>query len=196
MSSDADLAMLAVSCIRKGNKSEFVKLLKKEGKNMLKIRDVNCGQTPLHVAAEEGFEDIVKVILEDKYRVDVNAIDDNGWTALHSAASGGKLVIVEMLLKKGSFARALTNEGSSALHYLVRNDYSSQVPKMVQVINLLLKKGCMIDLQNTHGQSSLHQSAMRGRVDSLNFLLQNKANPNLQTKSVNHQSFPLKISAF
>ena len=182
MSSDADLAMITMSCVRKGIKYDFVRLLKKEGKNILKLKEVNCGQTPLHVASEEGFDDLVKVMLEDKYKVDVNAIDDNGWTPLHSASNGGKLAIVEMLLKKGAFARALTNEGSSALHYLVRNDYSNQLPKLFHVINLLLKKGSMIDLQNTHGHTPLHQSAMRGRVECLHFLLQNKANPNLQTK--------------
>lgn len=186
---DSNLAIVLVSCIRKGVKADFVKLIRKEGKNILKLTEPNCGQTALHVAAEEGFEDIVKVILEDKYKVDVNAVDENGWTPLHSASKGGNLSVLEMLLKKGAFARALTNEGSSAMHYLVRNDYSSQLSKFNNVLTLLLKKGCVVDTQNTHGHTPLHQAAMRGKLESITLLLKHQAKPNLVTRLIFLSSF-------
>ncbi|VDI75510.1 Hypothetical predicted protein [Mytilus galloprovincialis] len=56
--------------------------------------------TPLHAAAEGGFINIVKLLLE---RADIDPNKENklnGNTPLHSAASCGNLDIVELLLER------------------------------------------------------------------------------------------------
>ena len=178
---------LAITQIRKKNKYELIKIIKKEGKKILQQKEDHTGQTLLHIASEEGIEDIVQHMLGDKYKsiIDINVVDDNGWTPLHAACKGGHLSIIELLLKKGAFSRALTNEGSSPLHYFVRNDYTEQeTAKFHETITLLIKKGCMIDLQNTHGETPLHQAAVRGRLRTVKYLILLQANINIPTKFV------------
>ena len=100
---------------RKGAKAELVKCIKKEGKESLSRKDGDYEQTPLHIAAEEGHDEIVALLVE-KYKVDVNAVDKNGWTPLHSAAKHGHVNIIEFLISHGAFVRALPNVVSSSLH--------------------------------------------------------------------------------
>ncbi|KAF7539758.1 hypothetical protein G7054_g1885 [Neopestalotiopsis clavispora] len=61
----------------------------------------NFGQTPLHLAALGGHEEIVKeFIKEPKCKFD--ALDDDGWTPLMSATKRGHAAIVRLLLRKSS----------------------------------------------------------------------------------------------
>jgi len=53
---------------------------------------------PLHIAARDGFLDIVKVLLE--YEASINGI--GGWTPLHYAAKKDHVEIIELLLEKGA----------------------------------------------------------------------------------------------
>lgn len=169
-----------ISLIKRGTKSDVQKYVRNKGKQVLQDVHPIDRQTVLHVAAEEGKLDIVQWLVE-KYRLDVNAVDNNGWTPMHSAAKGGHPKIVKYLLEKGGFGRAVNNEGSSPLHYFVRNTCSDD-KEFNDVITSLIQKGCIVDLQNTYGESPLHQAAMRGRDYCVLILLNNQANPNLKTK--------------
>lgn len=165
---------------KRSNKSELHKYVRSKGKNVVVDSRTTDNQTCLHVACEFGKEEIVTLLVE-KYKLDVNAVDANGWTPLHSACKGGHTKIVKILLSHGAFPRPLTNEGSSPLHYFVRNDCTDD-KEFNDIITTLVKKGCTVDLQNTHGEAPLHQAAMRGRHYCLLILLNNGANPNLETR--------------
>eukprot|EP00011_Vannellida_sp_DIVA3-517-6-12_P000083 CAMPEP_0114624238 /NCGR_PEP_ID=MMETSP0168-20121206/10666_1 /TAXON_ID=95228 ORGANISM="Vannella sp., Strain DIVA3 517/6/12" /NCGR_SAMPLE_ID=MMETSP0168 /ASSEMBLY_ACC=CAM_ASM_000044 /LENGTH=687 /DNA_ID=CAMNT_0001835511 /DNA_START=177 /DNA_END=2236 /DNA_ORIENTATION=+ len=168
------------SLCRRSNKSELHKYVRSKGKNVVLDSRTGDNQTCLHVASENGKDEIVTLLVE-KYKLDVNAVDSNGWTPLHSACKGGHTKIIKLLLGHGAFPRPLTNEGSSPLHYFVRNDCTDD-KEFNDIITTLVKKGCTVDLQNTHGEAPLHQAAMRGRHYCLLILLNNGANPNLQTR--------------
>ena len=169
-------------CAR-GDKSSLLRLVKKEGKAILGLKDDEYGQSPLHVSAENGKEEIVQFLLQDKYqnKVEVNAVDKNGWTPLHSACKSGHLDIIELLLNKGAFCRAVTNEGASPLHYFVRNECKDPL-KFHKTISALCKKAAAVDTENKHGETALHQAAMRGRLQNILYLLNNKADPNYRTR--------------
>lgn len=165
---------------RKGVKAEFIKCVKKEGKEVLSAKDGDYEQTPLHISAEEGKEEIV-YLLVDKYKVDINAVDKNGWTPLHSAAKHAHINIMEFLINHGAFVRALTNEGSSPLHYFVRNQISDP-STCHRIITLLIQRGAEVNGQNKYGMAPIHQAAMRGRELCLLSLLNHNADVNILTK--------------
>jgi ankyrin repeat protein len=74
------------------------------------------GWTPLHVSAQNGHTDLVKLLLEKGAEVNrtgaysaclpctVSIIhtDEDGWTPLHVAAQNGHTVLVMLLLEKGA----------------------------------------------------------------------------------------------
>ena len=162
-----------------GKLQDISKLVKKEGKDVLNSVDSNL-QTPLHLVCEGGYEDVVEYFLSDKFKgiFDVNALDIHGWTPLHSACQSGNYNIIQLLVSKGAFARALSNECSSPLHYFVLSN--NQNPLIIhKTINLLISKGNNIDMQNKIGETALHQAAINGVPIFIIYLLNNKANPNL-----------------
>merc|ERR1712078_113458 len=58
------------------------------------------GATPLHWASQEGYTDIVKLLIEKG--ADVNAKDEEGKTPLNWASEGGHTDIVKLLVEKGA----------------------------------------------------------------------------------------------
>ena len=58
------------------------------------------GRTPLHVAAQRGYLDIIECIFECLWKEDRNPTDDIGITPLHLAATFGQLEALKMLLKE------------------------------------------------------------------------------------------------
>lgn len=82
----------------------------------------------LHVAAEQGSEECVRLLLSfDK--IDVNAKDttetpigDFGGTALHLAAAEGWPSIVYMMIDAGADVNAINVMGWTPMHYLIVNE--------------------------------------------------------------------------
>ncbi|KAJ5674926.1 uncharacterized protein N7477_004860 [Penicillium maclennaniae] len=60
------------------------------------IQNAN-GQTPLHIAAQQGHLGIVRLLLASKF-IDVNAQDRCGATPLHLASENGHVMIVKLLV--------------------------------------------------------------------------------------------------
>ena len=170
----------------RGDKAALQKITKREGKQILRCKDEEYGQSPLHVCCENGKEELVQFLLQEKYqtKVEVNAVDKNGWTPLHSACKAGHVDIIELLVNKGAFCRAVTNEGASPLHYFVRNECIDPL-KFHKTITLLCKRAAAVDTENKHGETPLHHAAMRGRSQNVLYLLNNKADPNAQTRFFN-----------
>ena len=56
---------------------------------------------PLHDAANKGYLDIVKALLENS-RIEVDILDKQGFTPLHKAAQSGHLAVVKALVEAGA----------------------------------------------------------------------------------------------
>ncbi|NOJ21827.1 ankyrin repeat domain-containing protein [Vibrio coralliilyticus] len=102
----------------KGKNKALVELLKYD----IDFASTNhYGGTALIPAAEKGYLETVKILLEDG-RTNINHVNDLGWTALMEVAVLGKdtenyQMIVKELLKHGADANIRDNQGESALQH-------------------------------------------------------------------------------
>ncbi|VDN36042.1 unnamed protein product [Gongylonema pulchrum] len=83
------------------------------------------GQTPLHLAAENDYPDVVKLFLKMRQnnRAVLTAIDLNGFTCAHIAAMKGSLAVVKelMMIDKAM----VIQHGMTALHLGAKNGFVS-----------------------------------------------------------------------
>ena len=113
--------------------------------------DVNSaghnGNTALHYACEEGYEDVVKFLLnvEDIY---IEAISTMDWTALHCAAYKGRTKIVRMLLDAGCNKHAFTRDGANALHIAARGGH-------LETVQILIERGVDLGVRNDEGLTAV-----------------------------------------
>jgi ankyrin len=136
----------------------------------------SLGKTALHLACakESGNSPLVKFLLKNNARVDIS--DTQYWTPLHCASNSGNLELVELLLKHGSDFNAITTDGTTCLHYLVRNPDSE---RLMRTIDLLLKSNADINALNKYNETPLHLAATYGRAETVRFLLKKGANPSI-----------------
>ena len=101
-----------------GNVGKLKQLLEKDFESWTNSRDTELsGLTPLHYASRNGRTECVKMLLEKKYKCDVNARTKSGnATALMRASAVGEEEIVDMLLKAGADASLRDDDGETALH--------------------------------------------------------------------------------
>ena len=79
------------------------------------------GATPLHAAAHNGHERVIKLLLD--HGADPVAVDEDGWTAVFSVAVNGHESIVKLLLDRGADAKKFTENGSTPLHAAAQNGH-------------------------------------------------------------------------
>ena len=68
----------------------------------LKITNLSPMEVRLHVAAKFGRFEIMKEILSDDPKIDVNSKDTEGKTVLHNASSQGLLEDIQPLIDHGA----------------------------------------------------------------------------------------------
>ncbi|XP_062613357.1 serine/threonine-protein phosphatase 6 regulatory ankyrin repeat subunit A-like [Saccostrea cucullata] len=78
------------------------------------------GKTPLHLAAEKGFSDVVENLIDR--RANVNAADDNQETPTHIACSKNNKEIVRLLLQAGAHLDALNARKETPLDIALNTD--------------------------------------------------------------------------
>ncbi|XP_019617590.1 PREDICTED: uncharacterized protein LOC109464922 isoform X2 [Branchiostoma belcheri] len=121
----------------------------------------------LREAAGRGEEDRVKQLLAEG--VNVNAADDNGGTALHSASSNGHTGTVQALLTAGATIDTQNNLGWTALHNAAFNGHTGTV-------QALLTAGATINSRGNSNDTPLHKAADRGHPECVRVLLRAGAN--------------------
>ena len=76
------------------------------------------GQTPLHLAAQKGYVDIARALIDKG--ADVNAKNNYGGTPLRLAAWMGKADIAKVLIDKGADVNVKSKDGETPLHMAAR----------------------------------------------------------------------------
>ena len=122
--------------------------------------------TILHKAAESGFVDVVKFILQrDKDGVLLNKANGDGQPPLLLAALAEDVKIMEVLIKAGANVDAQERLGETSLHLAARDD----LPNVVEV---LIKAGARLDITNRDGVTP-HAKALACGSDDCAALLAN-----------------------
>lgn len=110
-----------------------------------KVRGLG-GYTPLHHACNRGHAVMVSELL--KFKVNINATNDNGETPLHLAAYSGNLLVVDQLLDRGIDVNKQNIYGETALFYAARKD-------MPALVRLLLQRGAKKDIEDRYGDLAI-----------------------------------------
>jgi len=90
----------------------------------------NMEPTPLMVAAERGYTEVVKALIDSG--ADVNAQRNNGWSALIHAARYGRTETVRVLMDAGADVNAKSNDGKTALMLASQYDHTGVVDILKQ----------------------------------------------------------------
>jgi len=125
------------------------------------------GQTGLNIAMLERSAKTAKLLLAQP-KIDVNALNNAGESALMMAALKGDLAGAQMLLDRGA---KVSQPGWSALHYAA----TGPEPRLVQ---LLLDRGAEANAASPNGTTPLMMAAQYGSEDSVSLLLARGADVN------------------
>ncbi len=137
------------------------------------------GLTALHIAAQEGQLEIVKLLLGAGAKVEPpTRIGD--YTPLHLAGRSGQVEVVSVLLEAGANpAVVATTTGTTPLHL------AAKALDGESAVRLLLEHGAPVNAQETTaGQTPLMFAASYGRSASVRELLSHGADPEIRTKVV------------
>ena len=92
------------------------------------------GMTALHLAARNGYKDIVLSLVDQGS--DVNAQDKSGKTPLHRAAEQGKTEMVSLLAQRGSDVILTDKKGNTALQLVEKKPF----PDTVEALRKFMSK--------------------------------------------------------
>ncbi|XP_067660035.1 ankyrin-3-like [Haliotis asinina] len=145
--------------------SEIVKYIIRENVVNINGRD-DEGKTPVLLAAEQGYLDIV-ILLEGK-GADLSVVDDWGENILHMLTVEGQLNLAIYLLTQKNVVQNIN-----------KKSLTGRTPVMVAALcgqrdlfDILVKYGADLTLVDTDGNSILHL-ACEGTVDIVKYLLSN-----------------------
>ena len=143
-------------------------------------------QTALHIAILCENIDILRFLLTLK-KIDINAQDDNGWTALHCAANAGRYdMCLELLTNRTTRVDLYNSDGNGILIFMCKirksNHIEFSLRNYYQCLQILGSKGIDANYRNNFGESPLHYASMEGNLEAVYFLCKNNANVNILNK--------------
>lgn len=132
------------------------------------------GDTPLILLAAdqkypfpEGGEEIIEPLITKG--ADLNARNNDGYTALFKAAECDNVNLVKILLSKGADVNVRDNEGSTVLYK------AAEAGDLLDVMKLLIAEGAAVNVRNNAGFTALYKAAEIGNFKMVELLLDNGA---------------------
>lgn len=152
------------------------------------------------ISSDARSEHMVKLLLQ--HRADVNAIDDQGQTALHKAVRHGTVGIVDLLVEAGAAVDGSEDDlmYPSPLHVACGTQrYSFLQVTNCDVIKALLGHGASVNLRD-EGNTPLHYAAKIRSTKMVDFLLRAGADESIANHGGRHlptesEAYPLGMLA-
>ena len=128
--------------------------------------------TPLHIASEEGFKDIVEYLIDRGANVNIKEPSE-GRTPLHLASQRGYVDIVGLLVQAGADVNAKYDreQGRTPLHL-------ASLGNQEEVVRLLMENGADPNIADKEGCSPLDIAYENDDVGIIEYLEENKAQRN------------------
>jgi len=121
-----------------------------------------ASRTPLYVAARDGHDSVVALLLAAGATVDKPR--DTGMTPLYAASFGGHLAVVTRLLASGAGPSCQSMHGITPLHVASHNGHT-------EVMTALLAAGAAVNHPHSDRAAVLHFAAQNGHADVVSALL-------------------------
>lgn len=158
------LLFLASEKLGKWN-TETLKLLLAKSTH-IDARD-SIGRTALLWAATNGNLLLTEALLAGELgkTADISAYNNRGKTALHLASEGNHINVVQILLKHGAKADAISDGGWTPLHNAAQNGWT-------EVVALLLAANANVNSKLSNEMTPIHWAAFNGHEDVVKLLLE------------------------
>ncbi|KAF3660514.1 ankyrin repeat-containing protein [Capsicum chacoense] len=158
---------------RAGNLVEVRGIIDNTGEEELAellVKQNSAGETPLYVAAEYGYCELVKEMIKYYDLVAAGIKARNGFDALHIAAKQGDLDVVKVLMSvHPELSMTVDVANTTALHSAANQGH-------IQVVNYLLEaEGSLATIAKSNGKTALHSAARNGHVLVVKALLNKEA---------------------
>lgn len=119
----------------------------------------NNAETLLHVAVLSQNTKLLQWLIDSK-KIDINAKDSKGNTALHTATFLNKQDIVEFLVQNGADITLQNDDDKKAYDVAIKYGYYNLIPSLLTKEDLLLK----IDKMESYGKELKNKGATKGQV--------------------------------
>ena len=136
------------------------------------------GNTLLH-AAVLGDKNKQVLLSAIHHGADVNATNSENESALLLASRRGNLDIIHALLSSGADPTIASVEGNTWLHYAVNGGCS------IEVLTVIVGNGADVNATNNKNESALLLASQEGNLDTINILLESRADPNITSAEGN-----------
>lgn len=166
-----------MAAVSSGNESMVELLL--SAKANVNATATFTSETPLHIAAGNGFKVIVETLVA--HGADLNARASfpgfatpnrtGGTTPLHLAVRSGFKTVAEVLLAHGASVNAKDDSGSTPLHGAIEFE---------AVTEMLLAHGADVNAKDNLGRTPLCGAVVNNYLDMARLLLEHKADPNVR----------------
>ena len=162
-----------VEAVYKGD-IEDVKQHLLNGANVNEASDSFYHNTLMHIAADSGNLEMVKLLLTN--HADVNIRTDAGSTPLGSAVASHHPEMVKLLINNGADVNAKDRDDNTALHIAA---WGTNIN--LEVVKLLINNKADVNATNHKGNTALHDAAKNNEDNNLGMvilLVDNKADAN------------------
>lgn len=133
--------------------------------NTPKMNSFNCmARTPLMVASAYGHEEICKILLAHKAKID----EKLSTTALIEACFNGHYEIVKLLVEAGARISVRNDVGNTPLYVAAREGN-------FEICVFLIAQGARVTASGKYGEKPIHAAAWKGDLRIVNLLLEHGA---------------------